>query len=1397
MENKQLSIIHLHSFFSFADSVIDPKRLVNRLKECNINRIAITDHGNLHHVFRFEKILRENNITYFPGEEFYFTPDISKKDIDHRKSYHLIIIAKSEKGLKNLYKLSSLSYLEGFYYKPRIDYKSLKKYNEDLVCSSACVQGIIGSLILEDKYEEAKIEAQKFKDIFGDRFYIEIMPHNLQEQVKANIQLIKLSKELNIKLVASNDCHLISREDAEYRRFLMLMSKASWAKTDEDLGKLDSICIMNKNELKREFIINHNSIEENIIEEAINNTNEMLAGEQIKLIDETIKLPSYGSEQEIEKKMLTSIMDSLKSKNLLNNKVYTNRVVYEFEVIKKAGYINYFLVVQELFDWCRKNNISVGFARGCFLPNNKIHTKNRHVLIKNKDKLLNNYAFTHDGTFNKILNHFEYNVIDEDCIRIFLSNNKTIECTADHKLFKKDVGFIQAKDLKINDILIGHKTKNEITNIKCSDCGKKMKVNTYSLKHRIDNGNCVRKPGEFLCNKCFNRRLTRDPIMKQKVIMKGALANKRLESRLKNSQTIKKLMQTTNLRKKISIGVKKAFYDDPTIIDRCTKHNGYKSGTFYSEKNLKNIFYQSSYELKALNIFENDTKIKFFDRCNFCIEYKIDDKVKLYKPDFILTYNDNHIEIIEVKANWEINEKAILLKKQAAEEYCKKNNYIYKIITENELFLNNDILHHEIKIRKIENFKYTGKVYDIEVENAHNYNISGVTVHNSAGGSLIAYLLGITKIDPIKFDLMFERFYNAGRTGIGAAPDIDSDFEDERRSEVIKHLEDKYGKDNISQICNISEIKIKTGIRDCARVLNIPLNVVNKISSDVEWDSFETLDEAVEMNEKAAEYVKQYDLLFKYVKYFLNFPRHIGKHAAGIVISSENIGNVCPMMITKVKDESFSLSQFDKIDIPNTGLIKFDILGLSTLTFLKHIVNEIKKDLNINIDIDTIDLNDKNIYRVIFSNAITDNVFQFESSGMKGYLQKMKPENFEDITVLNSLYRPAGLISGSLDNYINNKLTNKEIKTGIDELDKILAKTRYVIAFDEQKMQIVLKFGNYTLEEANYFRKHSDEFNEEKYLEEGKKYKEKFITNAINNGLSEELANNIFDGMCGYAFCRAHSVAYSILSYLCAWFKYYYPLQFLKASFYMSKNIDDTKYNTITALKMAKQFNFNIKGPDINKSKSSFNFIDDNIYWGLSNIKGISQDTAEIIVKNQPFESFNDFIKKCKSRKITKRVIQPLVLLGAFNDLPNYKQEIIEWYNKSKYTENIEEMMSKHLSQYETQYIGLVLSNNIDRKDIKLMNCINPDKIKDLPENSNCIIVGYLADMKILKSKSNKLYGKVIIVDDLFNNYELITSDKSIQDIEMSCGIGDLVLCGIKKLDGGRFSLNKSQIVKL
>lgn len=1025
------SLIHCHTYFSFADSVINPERLLQRLKDCNIKKVALTDHGNLHHIFRFGPLLQKNNITYFPGCEFYYTDNIQLKDAEHRKAYHLIVIAKTSKGLKNLYKLSSISYLDGFYYKPKIDFESLKKYNEDLVVSSACVQGKIGNLLLEDKYEEAKNEALKFKEVFGNRFYIEIMPHALDEQVKANELLIKLAKELNIKLVASNDCHLITREDAEYRRILMLMSKASWAKTDEDLGKLDSLAIMKEDELKREFIINHSSISQDIIEEAINNTNEMLSGENFELIDGEIKLPTFGTQAETEKKMLTLLYNSLKTKNLDKKQEYLDRVVYEYNVIKEAGFINYFLVDYELFEWCRQNKIFTGFGRG------------------------------------------------------------------------------------------------------------------------------------------------------------------------------------------------------------------------------------------------------------------------------------------------------------------------------------------------------------------------------SSSGSLIAYLLNITKIDPIKFDLMFERFYNAGRKGIGAAPDIDSDFEDERRAEVIKHLEDIYGKNNISQICNVSEIKIKTGIRDCARVLNIPIPVVNKISMDVEWDSFETLEQAIEMNPKAQEYVKQYSELFKLVKYFLNFPRHMGKHAAGIVISNQNISNVCPMMITKVKDEVFSVSQFDKKDIPNTGLIKFDILGLSTLTFLKYIIRQIKEDLNKDINLDDIDLNDKNIYKTIFCGCLTENVFQFESDGMKIYLDKMQPDNFEDIIVLNSLYRPAGIMSGSLDKYIDNKKYNKKETTGIEELDKILAKTNYVIAYDEQKMQIVIKFGDYTLEEANYFRKKLDLFDTLEYADEKVKYKNKFLTNAQKHGLTEERANKLFESMCGYTFCRAHSTAYSFISYFCAWFKYYYPLQFLKASFYMSKGVDDTKYNTITALRMAKQFNFKIKNVDINKSKINFNFVNDEIYWGFSNVKGISAETAKIIVDNQPFESFNDFIKKCKSRKITKRVIQPLVLLGAFNNLSNYKQEIIEWYKKNKYAENIEEMLSKSLSQYETQYLGLVLSNNINRKDVRLMNCVHPDKIKDLANNSECIIAGYLADMKILKSKANKLYGKVSIVDDLFNNYELITSDKAIQDIESKCEIGDLVLCGIKKLDSNRFALNRSQIVKI
>lgn len=892
---------HLHSVYSLGDALITPETLVKRAKELNLDKVTITDHGNLYHIFKFASELNKNGISYFPGCEFYYCDNALLKDKDHRKKYHLIAIAKTEQGVKNLYKLSSLSFTEGLYYAPRIDFDMISKYNEGLIFSSACVKGKISELILNDQYDLAVAEALKFKQLLGDRFYIEIQPHNIEQQIKANPLLARLALENDIPVVVTCDCHFTYQDEVEKRRFLMLMNKSGWAESDEELGTLDSLYIMSEDDVKRNFAMYHPEIPSALVEMGIANTQKILSGEAPILSTEEIKLPIVkGNCATEEEYFLQLIEQGLDYRNIdLTDERYSKRLEMEYGVIKEAGFINYFNVMYELFEWCRSKNIYTAPARG------------------------------------------------------------------------------------------------------------------------------------------------------------------------------------------------------------------------------------------------------------------------------------------------------------------------------------------------------------------------------SAGGSLIAFLLRITNIDPIKFNLVFERFYNAGRKGPEGAPDIDSDFEDERRGEVIEHLKEKYGAENISQICNISFLKIKSCIKDVARVQGIPADVANQITQKVEWDNYDTIEEAQKNDEKAAEMIKNYPQVFEYVKYFLGFPRHTGKHAAGIVIANENIGNLCPMK--KEKDEEILISQFDKNDIKHTGLIKFDILGLSTMTFLKKILEDIKATEGKEIKLLDIPLDDKKVYDTIFKTADTDNVFQMESSGMREYLRKLKPDNFIELVALNSLYRPAGIISGALENFIKNKFDKEHvIKSGVKAFDDILEETNFVVCFDEQKMKLAITFGEFTLQEANKFRKEPI-----KWGEDMKEYfRNKFIPNAIKNGLSEELATKTFEGCCGYSFCQAHSTAYSLLGYWTAYLKYYYPISFLKASFYMGDiSANASKYNIVVALKLAERFGFKVLSPKINYSKSDFVFDTENglIYWGYRYLKGVGSDVAKVIEENQPFVDFNDYLKKTKGKKVTKRQTVPLIMLGAFDGLGDSLTQIKEWWVKNKY----------------------------------------------------------------------------------------------------------------------------------
>ena len=1451
-------LTHLHSVYSLSDSLITTSKLVKRLNELNMKKVAITDHGNLLHIQEFRKALKNNNISHFPGCEFYFTDDINNKE--QRKSYHLTVIAKTEQGVKNLYTLSSLSYEKGFHYRPRIDFNLLKEYNEGLVVSSACLKGKLDCLLLEGKCLEALKHAQDMKNILGDRFFIEIMPHNIEEQQKVNPLLIELAQKLGIKIITTCDSHYAYQDEAENRRMLLMMNKAGWAK-DEEVGGCNTIYMMSPDEMKNTFNIYHSNIDKKVIDEAVDNTELVLDGDAPNVEFDKARFPifeiskQYNNTKEYFNNL---IINGLKEKNLLDKKEYVERALSEAKIITDSGFYDYFLVMQDIFKWCKENNVYCGPARGCFLPGNKVHVKiGCHTDIKRKKKIIKDYAYTHDGTFHKILDHYEYNVKDEDCIRLFLSNGKKIECTSDHKIFKKDFGFIEAKELKIGDILLGAKTRNQKVEVTCCDCGKKYIITAKGVWKKIHEGSSIRKPGEILCLKCNNKRMANDPILKERVIMRGANANKRQEVREKMSKKLKYLAETTDFKKKIGEGVRRAYKKDPTIINRIKeglkrsikndpsiidrmvgKKNRYKNGNFYSLKNNCNIFYQSSYELKALNIWENDSNIVSFIRPKLVLSYINDNNVEhLYKPDFLLLYKDGHKELIEIKSNWKRNNKDTILKEQAAIQYCKQNNLQYYILTEKELKIQNDLVHNEIEIINIEKFKYTGKVYDIKVEGVHNYSISGVTVHNSSGGSLVAYLLGITRIDPLKYDLLFGRFYNEGRnTGTAEnAPDIDSDFESARREEVIKHVEQKYGFENVSQICSISYIKLKSGIKDVCRALNISIDIANKISQDVPWEDYEDLDQAMLKDEKARQYVEKYPELFKYVRIFCGIPRQTGKHAAGIVIGDEKIGNICPMMLATVNGEKFLVSQFDKDSIKHTGLIKYDFLGLTTMDFIKALDIEIEKETGHKVNWDNIDLNDEKVYDNIFTTADTEYIFQCDSQLVKTWLKKMKCKNIEDLSAVNTLIRPASLISGATDRYIKKRFGDVEFNKVECEADQIFnditKDTCNEIIYDEQKMKMVQQIGGLTLKDANIVRKAV-----EKWADKHDNLQNTFIENAIKKGWNSDKAKLYWEMVKQYSFCKAHSIAYSILGFWCAWAKYYHPIAFMKAMFMISSTDSSAdKFNVIDAIKFAFRLGYKVLPVNINKSKSFFTFDDEKkeVYFPFRSIKGISEDAGKIIEKFAPFVDFDDFLLRTKSKEINKRVLMPLIELKAFDDL-NCKQQIFKYYldnfNLSKeddkalrndikvnknaklltkeerviYKNKINEAAQKEfdkiynspLFMFELKHLGIILSSDTS----KYSEQIKPIDINTVSNKQKFLIYGFLTEMKSIKNKKGNYYGFIKLVDQNFVTYEIITRSITIDNINQrdmyKLSIGQYVKAEVTK-SGDRFFLEKENIIAL
>ncbi|HOJ19335.1 MAG TPA: DNA polymerase III subunit alpha [Ignavibacteriaceae bacterium] len=885
--------LHNHTHFSLQDGACKVETLVKAAKDFNMHAVALTDHGVLYGVPSFFKHAMEAGIKPIIGMEAYIVKEGSRHDrrsddqtgVGRRKKKyynHLILLAKNQQGYHNLIKLSSYGFLEGFYYKPRIDLELLEKYKEGIVCTSACIGGVVASDLAEGNYKKAKEVAKTYKDIFGNDFYLEIQNHNMEEELPVLEGMPRIGKELGIKLVATNDCHYIKQEDAYSHNILLLLSD----KTGEgDYRNLrygtDQIYFKSQDEMINQF---------RDFPEAVESTLEIADKIEIFMKDkETLHFPTIPIPESSRATDLDDYLSELAHAGLEKRypdltKEIEDRFRYELDVIKNMGFAGYFLVVADFINAARERNILVGPGRG------------------------------------------------------------------------------------------------------------------------------------------------------------------------------------------------------------------------------------------------------------------------------------------------------------------------------------------------------------------------------SAAGSIVAYALGITNVDPRKYDLLFERFLNPARKSM---PDIDVDFADDRRGEVIDYVKDKYGHECVTQIITFNTLSSKAVIRDVARVLKIPISTVNSITKYIPSKfgkvySIETaLNEVPELKWVKDSKDEQIVNLIKHAKVLEGMNRNASKHAAGVVIAPSDVSDFVPLSNPAAQDEI--VTQFNMLELEKFGILKMDFLGLRTLTIIKDTIELVKKNHNIEINIDEIEDGDELTYK-LFAKGQTSGVFQFESPPMREYLKKLKPRSIKDLAAMNALYRPGPM--EFIDDFLDRKYGRKPIEYAHPILGDILKETYGIIVYQEQVIQIANKVGGMSLGEADILRRAMGKKNLKMMAEQ----KAKFIKGAVENKISEKVASEIFeniDKFANYGFNKSHAVAYSIIAYQTAFLKAHYTPEFLAANL---KNEFGDQDKVAKFLEDCRKLKISVLAPNINKPSVFFDVEKGKIRFGLSAIKNVGVNAIEEIKRSREklgrnFKSLFEFCSNVDTRVVNKRTLEGLILAGAFDSV--------------------------------------------------------------------------------------------------------------------------------------------------
>src|SRR5712675_299828 len=553
------------------------------------------------------------------------------------------------------------------------------------------------------------------------------------------------------------------------------------------------------------------------------------------------------------------------------------------------------------------------------------------------------------------------------------------------------------------------------------------------------------------------------------------------------------------------------------------------------------------------------------------------------------------------------------------------------------------------EIRMIQQMRYAG--YFLIVWDFSRYARSqGVPVgpgRGSAAGSLVSYALQITDVDPLQYDLLFERFLNPERVSM---PDIDIDFCQRRRGDVIEYVTTKYGRSNVAQIITFGTMAAKAAIKDVGRAMDLPYGEVDRIAKLVPNQLNISLDEALQQSSQLRSQIAsdpRYVDMMEVAKRLEGLARHASTHAAGVVISPEPLTNIVPLYKSN-RDEI--TTQYDMKGLEHIGLLKMDFLGLTTLTVLDDAVRMVEKNRGVHVDLGTLVLDDEPTYK-LFARGETTAIFQFESHGMRDILRRYQPTRLEDLTALNALYRPGPIQGGMIDDFINRKHGKKKVAYDLPELKEILEETYGVILYQEQVMQIANRVAGFSLGQADILRRAMGKKNHEEMAAQ----RDKFVAGCHANKITEKKAGRLFDlitEFAGYGFNKSHSCAYALLAYQTAYLKTHYPVEFMAAL--LTSETGNTE-KAVKYINEARGMSISILPPDVNESDLYFTPVGESIRFGLAAIKNVGENTAKAIRESRlsqgEFTSLYEFCERIESRFLNKRVFESLIKSGAMDSL--------------------------------------------------------------------------------------------------------------------------------------------------